>query len=131
MVYPSKKRRALRDSSAATISNGPLAAAAGASLLIPSTAVRGSLDDPLDLQGIGPARQSQPSPRVAGAQALATAGAEINKIRIFARHSGEAILLYVAEAPLTSPRHDLGRLAAPSKGTTGDAKIIQSLTEQL
>ena len=62
-----EERRALRDSSAATISNGPLAAAAGASLLIPSTAVRGSLDDPLDLQGIGPARQSQPSPRVAGA----------------------------------------------------------------
>ena len=37
--------------------------------------------------------------RVAGAQALATAGAEVAKIRIFARHSGEAILRNVSEAP--------------------------------
>jgi hypothetical protein len=68
---------------------------------------------------------------VAGAQALATAGAEVNKIRIFARHSGEAILRYVAEAPLTSLRHDLGRQTATTKGTAADSKIIQSLIQQL
>ena len=71
------------------------------------------------------------TPRVAGAQALATAGAEVNKIRIFARHSGEAILRYVAEAPLTSLRHDLGRQTATTKGTAADSKIIQSLIQQL
>jgi len=68
---------------------------------------------------------------VAGAQALATAGAEINKIRIFARHSGEAILRYVAEAPLTSLRHDLGRSVAVTKGTAADTKVIQSLSKKL
>ena len=46
--------------------------------------------------------------RVTGAQAYATAGVEVNKIRILARHSGESILRYVAETPLKSVRHDLG-----------------------
>ena len=59
------------------------------------------------------------SPRVTGAQALAAAGIEINKIRILARHSGETILRYVAEAPLKSLRSDLGLIAARScTGTT-------------
>ena len=35
-------------------------------------------------------------------------GIEVNKIRILARHSGEAILRYVADAPLKSLRSDLG-----------------------
>jgi hypothetical protein len=54
------------------------------------------------------------SPRVTGAQALAAAGIEINKIRILARHSGETILRYVAEAPLKSLRSDLRLIAARS-----------------
>ena len=71
------------------------------------------------------------TPRVAGAQALATAGAEVNKIRIFARHSGEAILRYVAEAPLTSLRHDLGKYSAASQGTTNDSKAFKNLENKL
>ena len=35
-------------------------------------------------------------------------GIEINKIRILARHSGDTILRYVADAPLRSLRGDLG-----------------------
>jgi hypothetical protein len=54
------------------------------------------------------------SPRATGAQALAASGVEINKIRILARHSGETILRYVAEAPLKSLRADLGIIAARS-----------------
>jgi hypothetical protein len=48
------------------------------------------------------------SPRVTGAQLLAAAGVEISKVRILARHSGDAILRYVADAPLKSLRSDLG-----------------------
>jgi len=66
------------------------------------------------------------SPRVAGAQALASCGAEVAKIRIFARHSGEAILRYVAESPLSSMRHDLGKRAKSSKGD-GDSEAIKTL----
>jgi hypothetical protein len=40
------------------------------------------------------------SPRVTGAQLFAALGVEVTKIRILARHSGDAILRYVAEAPL-------------------------------
>lgn len=69
--------------------------------------------------------------RVAGAHALATAGAEVSKIRIFARRSGEAILRYVSGAPLTSLRHDLGKYAASSKGSAGESKVIKSLMDQL
>ena len=54
--------------------------------------------------------------RVTGAQVLAAAGIEINKIRILARHSGEAILRYVAEAPLRSLRADLGLVGHPGDG---------------
>ena len=59
------------------------------------------------------------SPRVTGAQVLAAAGIEINKVRILARRSGEAILRYVAEAPLLSLRSDLG--ASVSRTTFGAA----------
>ena len=54
------------------------------------------------------------SPRVTGAQVLAASGIEINKVRILARHSGEAILRYVADAPLQSLRSDLGASVARS-----------------
>jgi len=70
------------------------------------------------------------SARVTGAQALATAGSEVSKIRIFARHSGEAILRYVAEAPLTSLRHELGRSTAATKGSA-DSKAFKNLEAQL
>jgi len=69
--------------------------------------------------------------RVEGAQALATAGAEVSKIRIFARHSGEAILRYVAEAPLTTLRHDLGKFTASTKGSTDESKVVKALMVQL
>jgi hypothetical protein len=59
------------------------------------------------------------TPRVTGAQALAAAGVEINKVRILARHSGEAILRYVADAPLRSLRADLGVLS--TRNTLGSA----------
>ncbi len=70
------------------------------------------------------------SPRVTGAQALAAAGVEINKIRILARHSGETILRYVADAPLKSLRADLGiitarSIAGPSAASSSPA-VLQS-----
>ena len=46
--------------------------------------------------------------RVLGAQTLAAAGIEVAKLRILARHSGEAILRYVSDAPLRALRADLG-----------------------
>lgn len=46
--------------------------------------------------------------RVTGARELAACGLEVAKIRIMALHSGDAILRYVAEAPLRSLRADLG-----------------------
>ena len=46
--------------------------------------------------------------RVTGAQLLAELGLEVMKIRIFARHGGDTILRYVAEAPLRTLRSDLG-----------------------
>ena len=66
-----------------------------------------------------------------GAQALAKAGAEVNQIRIFARHSGEAILRYVAEAPLSSLRHDLGKYTASTRGSAVEAKVTKNLMAQL
>ena len=70
------------------------------------------------------------STRVAGAQALAAAGAEVNQVRIFARHSGEAILRYVAESPLATMRHELGRRATSSTGVAG-TDSFKSLLRQL
>ena len=64
--------------------------------------------------------------RVAGAQALAASGAEVTKIRIFARHSGDAIIRYVAEAPLLSLRHELGRSTAAAKGLPADSILFRN-----
>lgn len=50
----------------------------------------------------------QHTTRVTGSQVLAAAGIEVNKIRILARHSGEAILRCVADARRKSLRADLG-----------------------
>jgi hypothetical protein len=70
------------------------------------------------------------SPRVTGAQLLAAAGVEISKVRILARHSGDAILRYVADAPLRSLRSDLGlrcaRLPSPSLGSHNPSSAIHS-----
>ena len=38
--------------------------------------------------------------RVTGAQTFAAIGLEVNKVRLMARHSGETIMRYVADAPL-------------------------------
>ena len=46
--------------------------------------------------------------RVTAAQTFAVAGLEVNKIRILARHSGDTILRYVADASLHTLRADLG-----------------------
>ena len=48
------------------------------------------------------------TPRVTGAQTFAAMGIEVNKLRILARHSGDTIMRYVADAPLRSLRSDLG-----------------------
>ena len=56
------------------------------------------------------------SMRVSGAQTLAAMGVEVAKIKILARHSSDAIYRYVAEAPLTTLRADLG-LTAPAAST--------------
>ena len=60
---------------------------------------------------IGDARQRHfggHTPRVTGAQVLTALGVEVNKARILARRSGDAILRYVADAPLKPLRPDLG-----------------------
>ena len=44
--------------------------------------------------------------RVTGARTLAALGVEISKIKILARHSGDAIYRYVADTPLTTLRTD-------------------------
>jgi len=54
------------------------------------------------------------TPRVTGARVLAAAGMEVNKVRIMARHSGDTILRYVADAPLESLRSDLGLASLPN-----------------
>ena len=48
-----------------------------------------------------------------------------------ARHSGDAILRYVAEAPLSSLRHELGRSSASSKGLSADSLVFKTLFSQL
>ena len=59
--------------------------------------------------------------RVAGAQALTTMGVEVNKVRILARHSGDAILRYVADAPVKSLRSDLGLCSASAASSSSSA----------
>ena len=45
--------------------------------------------------------------RVTGAQALASLGVDVDKIRILARHSGDTILRYVGDALLSTLATDL------------------------
>ncbi len=72
------------------------------------------------------------SPRVTGAQLLAAAGVEISKVRILARHSGDAILRYVADAPLRSLRSDLGvRCARLPPGTLEAAGASSAIHARL
>ena len=78
-----------------------------------------------------------------GAQLLAALGLEVMKIRIFARHGGDTILRYVAEAPLRTLRSDLGiqqssKYAAakigPPRATADNAplrKRLQRLEQQV
>ena len=63
--------------------------------------------------------------RVTGAQTFAALGLEINKVRLMARHSGETIMRYVADAPLRSLRTDLG-LDDPSGSAALVAKASPS-----
>jgi hypothetical protein len=57
------------------------------------------------------------TPRVTGAQVLAAHGVEVNKLRILARHSGDSILRYVADAPLKAIRKDLGLSSGSSSSS--------------
>ena len=64
--------------------------------------------------------------RVMGAQMFARLGLEVNKIRILARHSGDSILRYVSDIPLTSMRMDLG--LSPSAGSSsGDLQRVSDV----
>ncbi len=56
--------------------------------------------------------------RVTGARTFAAAGLEVNKIRILARHSGDTILRYVADAPLRTLGADLGIGASSSSSSS-------------
>ena len=46
--------------------------------------------------------------RVTGAQALTGCGIDVEKVKILARHSSDAMYRYVREAPLTTFKQDLG-----------------------
>ena len=65
---------------------------------------------------VGARRFGGHTPRVTGSRVLAAGGMEVNKIRIIARHSGDTILRYVADAPLKSLRADLGLRSIPGTG---------------
>jgi hypothetical protein len=72
------------------------------------------------------------SPRATGAQLLAAAGVDISKVRILARHSGDAILRYVADAPLRSLRSDLGiRCARLPSATLESANTSSAIHARL
>ena len=70
-------------------------------------AIASALDEPLYTPD-GVRRYGGHSARVTGAQSLAAHGVEVLKIRILARHSSDAIMRYVADAPLKALRQDLG-----------------------
>ena len=57
---------------------------------------------------------------------FAALGIDVNKIRILARHSGETIMRYVADAPLRSLRSDLG---LTPHGTLPTAFAVASRTD--
>jgi len=67
------------------------------------------------------------TPRVTGSRIYA-AGIEVNKIWILARHSGDMILRYVAEAPLESLRADLGLADLHQAGHSVPAPATQSIS---
>lgn len=70
--------------------------------------------------------------RVTGAQALAACGIEISKLRILARHSGDAIMRYVADSPLASLRTDLGlvpRVGEASSSSSSSSSVRASIDE--
>ena len=69
--------------------------------------------------------------RVTGAQTLAACGVEVDKIRILARHSGDAVLRYVAEAPLRTLRADLGLPAAAVDSAQPSGATLRSMQSQL
>ena len=63
---------------------------------------------------VGARRFGGHTPRATGSRVLAAGGMEVNKARIMARHSGDTILRYVADAPLKSLRADLGLSSIPA-----------------
>ena len=70
--------------------------------------------------------------RITGARAYALMGLEVNKIRIFARHSGDVILRYVADVPLASMRIDLGLSSSSSSAPpTCSRRLERKLTDAL
>ena len=52
---------------------------------------------------------------------MAAAGVDVNKTRILARHSGEAVYRYVAQAPLKSLSADLGLPGSTSSSINAQA----------
>ena len=66
---------------------------------------------------VGTRRFGGHTPRVTGARILVAGGMDLNTVRIMARHSGDTILRYVAEAPLKSLRADLGLSSIPGAET--------------
>ena len=71
------------------------------------------------------------TPRVTGAQALAALGIEVAKIQILARRSSDAIMRYVAEAPLATLRHDLGLTSQTPHAFTNRAKSIAAKVKHI
>ena len=69
------------------------------------------------------------SARVTGAQSLAVCGIQVDKIRILARHSGDAILRYVKDAPLKSLQADLGLM--PSTTNIKHNRELKLLTDKV
>jgi hypothetical protein len=57
------------------------------------------------------------SARVTGAQSLAALGIDVQKLRILARHSGDAILRYVGESPLKTMTSDLAAASSSSRSS--------------
>jgi hypothetical protein len=72
------------------------------------------------------------SARVTGAQSLAALGIDIQKLRILARHSGDAILRYIGESPLRSITSEVASSSAgPSRPSQLAAKTLARVHELL
>ena len=92
------------------------------------------LDQPL-VTATGMRRFGGHTARVTGCRLYAENGAEVNKIRILARHSGDTILRYVGDTPLRSLKADLGIAAQhsdtsvrPSRASSSDASMRKSIS---